>query len=254
MSTETKAEVNTKIEPKRLPTRAEVPVELTWDLSVVYADESGWENDFARIEERQSSFAGMQGALAESPQNLLRCLQLRDEVSTLYSQLRAYASLRRSEDNGNPQAQAMVDRATMLGTRLASATAFIEPEILSIPSSTLHDFVEQEPGLQLYNYYFETLERRRPHVRSAEVEDVLAQTGEAMHTTGTVFRFFNNADLKFPPIRDENGVEVELTHGRYLSFLESRDRRVREDAFRTMHGEYSRWRNTLAASLSGAVK
>jgi oligoendopeptidase F len=60
--------------------------------------------------------------------------------------------------------------------------------------------------------------------------------------------------LKFPPVRDENGKEVELTHGRYIKFLESRDRRVREDAFRIKHGEYFKWRNTLAASLAGAVK
>jgi len=254
VSEETKLESNPLPAPKRLPARAEVPAALTWDLSVVYPDEVAWETDFARIEAMQAFFGAMQGTLALAPQNLLRCLQLRDETGTLYSQLRAYASLRRSEDNGNAVAQALVDRATMLGTKLLSATAFIEPEILSIPSESLRDAVAAEPGLQLYGYYFETLERRRPHVRSAEVEDVLAQTGEAMNSTITVFRLFNNADLKFPGVRDEDGIEQELTHGRYLNFLESRDRRVREDAFRTMHNEYFKWRNTLAASLSGAIK
>jgi oligoendopeptidase F len=55
-------------------------------------------------------------------------------------------------------------------------------------------------------------------------------------------------------VRDDEGQESELTHGRYIKFLESQKRDVREGAFKTMHGEYSKWRNTLAASLSGAVK
>ncbi|HVF10764.1 MAG TPA: oligoendopeptidase F, partial [Abditibacteriaceae bacterium] len=247
-TTEVQAEVTA------LPKRSEVPVKLTWDLSVVYADEAAWEADFQRVEAMIAPFSEAQNTLGQAPANLLRCLQRRDEVSRQYSQLRAYASLRRSEDNANAEAQARADRATMLGTRLAAALAFIEPEILSIPSDQLREFVAQEPELRLYEYYLETLERRRPHVCSAEVEDVLAQVSEAMFGSGKVFTLFNNADLKFPAVRDENEVETELTHGRYLKFLENRSRRVREDAFRTMHGEYSKWRNTLAATISGAVK
>ncbi|MBV9469216.1 MAG: oligoendopeptidase F, partial [Abitibacteriaceae bacterium] len=247
-------EATTKPEIKKLPKRIEVPTELTWDLSVVYADDAAWEADFARVESMMGSFPAMQDAFIQSAQNLLQCLQLRDEIGTVFGRVRSYASLRRSEDNGNAEAQARSDRSQMLGTRLASATAFIEPQILSLSPEQLRDFAAQEPGLKLYDYYFETLERRRPHVRSAEVEDVLAQAQEAMNGTDTVFALFNNADLKFPPVHDENGQEAELSHGRYLSFLENRDRRVREEAFRTMHGEYFKWRNTLAATLSGAIK
>jgi oligoendopeptidase F len=237
-----------------LPRRAEVPSELTWDLSVVYATEAAWEEDFKRVEELVAPFAARQGTLAQSAASLLVCLQARDEVGIAYSQLRSYASLRQSEDNGNAESQARVSRCEMLGTRLAAATAFIEPEILALEPNTLSELRAQEPGLELYSYYFETLERRRPHVRSAEVEDVLAQVREPMAGTSTVFRLFNNADLKLPAVRDDSGNLTELTHGRYLNFLESRNQEVREGAFRAMHGEYHKWRNTLAASLAGSVK
>jgi oligoendopeptidase F len=239
---------------KPLPKRHEVPTELTWDLSVVYADNSLWESDFARADSLLPSLEAFKGQLHESPQLLLQILQQQDEAGILFSQLYSYASLRRSEDNANAEAQAQVDRMRMLGTRFGAATAWIEPEILAMSPEALRSFVEQEPGLELYNYYFETLERRRPHVRSAEVEDVLALAREATGGTATVFKLFNDADLKFPKVRDDKGNEIELTHGRYINFLESRDRSVREDAFKTMHGEYSKWRNTLAASLSGSVK
>lgn len=241
-------------ETKPLPQRHEAPVELTWDLSPVYGDDAAWDADFEKLSAQVGAFASLQGTLDKSPAHLLSCLQLRDEVGTLYGQLRSYAHLRQTEDNGNTAAQARADRVNMLGTKLASATAFIEPEILAMPSAKLHEMMATESALKLYEYYFHTLKLRRDHVRSAEVEDVLALAREPMSGTSTVFTLFNNADLKFPPVIDENGHEAELTHGRYINFLENRERRVREDAFRKMHGEYQRWRNTLSATLTGAVK
>lgn len=240
--------------PAALPKRHEVATELTWDLSPVYADDAAWETDFTRVETLCAEFAPLQNTLAQSPQALLHALSMRDELRILFDQLYSYASLRRSEDNANPQSQARADRALMLYTKVGSATAWVEPEILAIPSSVVRDFSEAESGLKAYDFYLQTLEERRPHVRSAEVEDVLAQAGDALYSGGNVFKLFNNADLKFPSIRDENGHDVELSHGRYLSFLESRDRTVRETAFRAMHGEYFKWKNTLAATLSGNVK
>jgi oligoendopeptidase F len=242
------------IAPAALPKRHEVPVELTWNLDVIYTDDAAWENDFTRIENQCAEFANLAGTLSESSQKLLHVLKQRDELGIALSQLYSYASLRRSENNADADAQAKADRANMLYTKYSSATAWVEPEILALPSSQVRDFLEAESGLQTYRYYLETLERRRPHVRSSEVEEVLAQAGEAMHATGTVFKLFNNADLKFPSIHDDEGREVELSHGRYLSFLENRNRQVREDAFRTMHGAYFNWRNTLAANLAGTVK
>jgi oligoendopeptidase F len=218
MTTETVA-------PVALPKRHEVPLELTWNLDVIYAADSAWESDYTRIEKLCAEFAQLAGTLGQSPQQLLHVLQQRDEIGIALSQLYSYASLRRSENNANADAQAKADRANMLYTKYGSATAWVEPEILAMPSSQVRDFLAEESGLQTYSYYLETLERRRPHVRSSEVEDVLAQAGEAMYATGTVFKLFNNADLKFPQVRDEEGREVELSHGRYLSFLESRNRK-----------------------------
>jgi oligoendopeptidase F len=245
---------NIQNEVKPLPKRAEIPVELTWDLTPVYASDADWEADFQKLEKDIEPFESLKSTLAQSPQSLLKVLQQRDETGILFGKLRSYAHLRQSEDNGNAEAQARADRVDMLGTRRAAATAWIEPEILSLSPEQLQEFVAQEPSLKLYEYYLHTLEIRRPHVRSAEVEDVLAQAYESMYGTANVFTLFNNADLKFPKIKDERGEEVELTKGRYINFLESTDRRVREDAFRTMHGEYHKWRNTLAATISGAVK
>src|SRR4028119_2178794 len=147
--------------PKPLPKREEVPLELTWDLSVVYEKDELWESDFQRVEEMSGPLQELQGKLNDAS-NLLRGMHTQSQVGTLFSQLYSYASLRRREDNANPDAQARVDRVRMLGTRLSSATAFVEPEILAIEPQQLRDFIEQEGGLKLYEYYLQKLERRRP--------------------------------------------------------------------------------------------
>lgn len=237
----------------KTPTRAEVPLELTWDLSPVYANAEDWEADFSRLETRLASFEAFHGLLGQSG-SLLECLRLCDETGMLAGKLYSWSSLKKAEDNANSQSVARYDRAAGLYARLAAAQAFLEPEILELPNETLAAALDSTPELQLYNYYLETLERRRPHTRSGEVEEVLAQLAETRRAAEGAFRAFDHADLKFPSVRDENGQEQELTHGRYINFLQSPDRSVREAAFRTMHGTFYNWRNTLTATLSGTVK
>ncbi|HEX8463354.1 MAG TPA: oligoendopeptidase F [Abditibacterium sp.] len=233
--------------------RHEVPAELTWDLSPVYASADAWEADYLKLESELPRFESFAGTLSD-PKSLLQCLQFRDETGQLIGKMYSWASLMKSGDNADSDAQARYDRITGLYSRRAAATAFIEPEILSIPTAELASFVSSEDGLKLYSYYFETLERSRAHSRSGEVEEVLAQLAETREACAQAFRMFDHADLKFPSVKDENGVEQELTHGKYINFLQSTDRRVREDAFRAMHGTFLNWKNTLAATLSGTVK
>jgi oligoendopeptidase F len=237
-----------------LPKRNEIPLALTWDLTLVYKTEADWESDFKYIEKHISQLSSFAGTLENSAQTLADCLELRDETFRIFGKVRSYAHLKQSEDAADAARQTLSDRADMLGTRLAAASAFIEPQILEMSADKLRDFAAQDKRLAVYDYYFQTLERRRAHIRSAEVEDVLAQVSEPLGTASNAFGLFNNADLKFPKIKDENGNEVEMTKGRYIQFLDSPDRRVRADAFGVMHREYSRWQNTLAATLAGSVK
>ena len=239
--------------PSVTPKREDVPVEMTWDLTLVYPGVEAWEADFERIEAALPAFAAFSGKLSDARQ-LLECLRLRDESGAQIGKLGSYASLSKSSDNTNPEAQSRYDRISGLYARRAAATSWIEPQILELDPETLRSLLETEPELGVYAYYFQTLERERAHTRSAEVEEVLAVLGEPLGAAQTAFRQFDNADLKFPPVMDENGAPQELTHGKYINFLQSENREVRQRAFETMHGEFAKWRNTLAATLGGTVK
>ena len=240
-------------ETKTLPKRDQIPTEMTWDLTHIYPDADAWEAEFKALETQLPAFAAFAGTL-DKPATLLECLTLRDETGKIISKLYSWASLKKSEDNADPQAQARHDRISGLYARRAAATSFIQPEILTIPADDLAQMIADEDGLKLYQYYFETLERERAHTRSGEVEEVLAQLAETRGACQQAFRMFDNADLKFPDVKDENGETQQLTHGTYINFLQSNDRNVREAAFRAMHDTFEHWRNTTAATLSGTVK
>ncbi|MBI2863968.1 MAG: oligoendopeptidase F, partial [Chloroflexi bacterium] len=239
---------------EKLPKRHEIPKEQTWDLESIYASDADWEKDYGRVNASYPQLAACQGSLGSSAQTLLSCLKQRDELLIMLEQILTYAHMRRDENNTNTTYQALADRSLTLATKVSSAIAFFTPEILAMPDDKLDAFLVEEPGLKLYGHHIEEMRRQREHIRSAEVEALLAEIGEVAHSPATIFRMLTNADFKFPSIMDEEGQEVELSHERYIRFLESQDRRVRKDAFDAMYGLFGQYRNTISTSLAGSIK
>ncbi len=240
--------------PQNVPTRAEAPVEFTWDLSVVFPDVAAWEQELAAVEEQARQLAALQGSLNQGPEHLARVLALRDEVGQRLYALYIYASHRKDTDATDPVGQALQERAGSFAARVAAAMAFIEPEILAVPAATLDEWLAATPALQLYRYELEKLNRRRAHVRSAEVEHVLAQFSDITRAPYETFEMLIDSDLSFPSITDEQGNPVQLSHARYRRFIESPDRRVRRDAFKSYFGAFRPFRNTLATTLGAAIR
>jgi len=237
-----------------LQKRQDISQEYTWNLESIFASDDAWERDFQELQQRLPEIATRQGTLAQSGQALLTVLQKRDDTALQLEKLYVYTSMRRDEDTTNGKYQAMADRAMQLVVRATTAISFIEPEILALPQETLDRFIQETPGLALYKQQLHDLNRKRGHVRSAEVEAVLAATGEVADAPDSIFSMIDNADLKLPTIANEAGQEVELTKGNYLTFIRSADRDVRKQAFEAMHGTFLKQRNTLAATLSAQVK
>lgn len=87
-----------------------------------------------------------------------------------------------------------------------------------------------------------------------EMEELLASGREVLEGAGNIFSMFNNADVKFPAIKGENGENIEITHGRFIQLLQQKNRRIRKDAFQSLYSVYESYRNTLAATFSTNVK
>ena len=137
---------------------------------------------------------------------------------------------------------------------MSAAVSFIEPEIISIDEELLKSFLEENAELKIYSHYINDILREKKHILSQREEELLAFVSEIAEASSEIFSMLNNADIKFPTIKDEKGEEVELTKGRYIRFLESNDRRVRKDAYEKLYEVYKGFRNTFASSLSNNIR
>jgi oligoendopeptidase F len=239
---------------KTLPARKEIAAEDTWRLEDIFATEEDWEKSFTSVKEDLGKANAYKGTLGESAEKLLAALQFQDQVFEKLGKVYAYSHMRYDQDTTNSFYQGMDDRTKGLYAQAGSAFSFIVPEILSIDEQKLSEFLKTKKELSLYEHALEQINLQRPHTLSAEQEALLAQASEVLNASGNTFGMLNNADLVFPTIKDENGEEVEITHGRYIRFLESEDRRVREEAFKAVYSTYGNFRNTFASTLSGQVK
>ncbi|SFJ08764.1 MULTISPECIES: oligoendopeptidase F [unclassified Bacillus (in: firmicutes)] len=239
---------------KALPARSEIEVENTWRLEDIFQTDAEWETEFQAVKELLPKLTEFKGKLGESANTLLEALQYEDEISMRLGKLYTYAHMRYDQDTTNSSYQALNDRAKSLYSQASSGMAYIVPEILTIEEETLQSFLQENKELKVYEHALEEITRQRPHVLSEAEEALLAQASEVMGASSNTFGILNNADLKFPSIQDENGEEVEVTHGRYIQFLESDDPRVRRDAFHAVYETYGKYKNTFASTLNGAIK
>ncbi|MGG4494621.1 oligoendopeptidase F [Brevibacillus reuszeri] len=239
---------------KTLPKRSDVPAEYKWRLEDIYPSDADWEKDVQKGKQLADQIAALKGTLGQSGKNLLQALTLQDELLKTLDQVYVYARMRRDEDNANSTYQGLTDRATGLSTQAYGAISYIQPEILAISNDELQKWIEEEAGLAHYRILLDEIMRFQPHTLSSEEEALLANMSELASAPSKIYGMLNNADMKFPMITDENGEEVELTKGRYIQFMESKDRRVRKEAFEALYETYGKFRNTIAASLTSAIK
>jgi oligoendopeptidase F len=239
---------------KKLPNRNEIKVEDTWRLEDIFESDQAWENEFQAVKGMIPKIAEFQGKLGESAEQLAEALAYQDAISMRLGKLYTYAHMRYDQDTTNSTYQALNDRAANLYTQVGSALSFIVPEILSVDEAKIKSFLDEKEELKVYEHALDEINRQRPHVLSAKEEALLAQVSEVTTASSNTFGMLNNADLTFPTIKDENGEEVEVTHGRYIRFLESDDRRVREEAFKAVYETYGKYKNTFGSTLSGTVK
>lgn len=237
----------------KLPTRAEVPQDLKWKLEDIFPTDEAFQEALAKAKAGKERILALRGTIT-SGESLLAALKVRDEITLLMERIIAYSHMRKDEDNANTKYQGFAGQAISTAVELSSAGAFLEPEILSLDPEVVRGWIEEIPELAVYRHYLEDLLRMKPHVLPAEQEELLAAAGELAGAPGNIFRMFNNADLRFPEIPNEEGEMVELSHGRYIKFLESQDPKVREAAFKAMYETYSAWKNTLGATYTAAVK
>ena len=239
---------------KELLSREQVREEDTWNLKDMYEDKDAWEADLQFIQKQVDELVKYEGKVCESAENLLAVLNISAITSEKFELAFNYAERLFDQDQGNTEHQSMSQRMYGMNAKVGAATAFISPEILACPVEKIETFFAEKPELELYRIQIKELQRLKEHTLTAEMEKVVAMTQEMGTVPSEVYNAFTNVDMTFPSIKDENGEDVVLTHGRFVPFLMSADRQVRKDAFKSYYGVFKQYLNTMAATYNGEVK
>ncbi len=239
---------------KKIKKRSEIDDKYKWNIEAMYSDAASWESDVAEVLNMTEAFESYQGKLTENSRTLAEALQAKDDIWQKLERAYVYARMKLDEDNTVAAQQAMHDKINGVIAKVSAAMSFVTPELLTASEETLKSFVREEPALSKYAFVIEDLLREKKHVLSKEEENILAQLSEVTDAPDTIFTMLNNADMRFGSITDEDGDTAELTHGNFITFMESHNREVRKSAFTKVYEAYKSLINTIASSYSYAVK
>lgn len=234
-------------------TRKDVPDGSLWKPEHIYKTREAWEADFAYIKENAAKLAECAGTLGDGCAAVLNALRIYAEAGEHLSRLYTYAATNLNSDNSDSFYQGLIARAQSLATQFYAASAFLQPELLSLPEETLEAYIA-DPDFADYDVYLKDLERMRPHTLSSETETLLANASEALGGASNIYDMFTDVDMSLGKVRDENGKSVALTNALYGSMMESRNRTVRRGAYERMMKAYAAYGSTFAAMYSTNVK
>ena len=234
--------------------RAEVPEASTWDLTAIFPTDAAFEKELDELAGAVPFIRALQGTIGSSSQALLKGIEEVLEINQKLERVYVYSHLKNDQDTSDSLYQNLHDKALSILTSVSEATSWFEPEIMEIPEDELEKYLAENDKLKPYAHLLDSLTSAREHVLTAREEELLAGAGEIFAAPSKTFSVLNNADMTFPKVKNEEGQEVQLTHGLYGKLMESPDREVREGAFKALYKTYDGLKNTFATTLSTNVK
>ena len=234
--------------------RNEIDEKDTWDLSTIFETDQKWEEELALLTEDTKQAASLEGHLLDSAESLLDITERYLELSRRLEKLYVYAHMKNDQDTRVAKYQEYYAKAMALYSQLDQVFSFYEPEFMAITEEQYQNFLAEEPKLQPYKHFFDKLLQNKDHVLSQREEELLAGAGEIFGAASETFAILDNADIVFPFVKDEDGNEVQLSHGVYMRLVESKNREVRRGAYEALYSTYEQYQHTYAKTLQTNVK
>ena len=238
---------------QKIRTRAQIPVEDTWNLADLYPSDEAWEQDLQTLKQDGAALAAYAGRLGEA-ESLYAYLQTMEQVDEKADRLGNYCMRKADEDTRDPVYQSMSGQFMSTVVELSAACSFETPEIMAIDDETLAGFYTACPALERYRRYLTDLRRLREHVLSPAEEKLLAAAGEMSQAPDNIYSLFADADLTFPDALDSDGKPHPVSQGTFVACEESPDRELRKNAYESLYNGFARFKNTAAGLLNAQNK
>jgi len=233
--------------------REQIPIEYRWDLTAIFPTVEAWETAYRQLDEDLDELEPFQGRLSESAEVLAEAMETQFALDQRLADIYVYANQWLNTEADSATAKDLASQAQTLSTKLAEATSFIDPELAQIPESRLAELL-YDPQVQAFAHTIDDVIRTKTHLRSPEIEELLAAASLPGATPRRAFDALENSDIEWPTVQDEDGSEVKAVPGQYPRLVTSQDRNVRRDAALAMHETYGQFGNTFAATLGGNIQ
>ena len=234
-----------------LITRKNVPEELTWDLSAIYATEAEMFSDAEKLETLCSEMEQRYKGKLDTPGQINACL---DRLRTLYSLttlVSHYTDLAVAVDYNDAYNQERNDRLNLKMSEIYSRLSFIDSEILGQDVSVLQAAINAAKDNRIY---LEDLLRWKPHRLNSETERVLAALSPTFGTPYQVYNMAKLADMHFPSFTVD-GTEYPLGYSLFEDDYEyNANTRIRRTAFKTFSEKIRKYANVTAAAYQAQVQ
>ncbi|MEF8802037.1 MAG: oligoendopeptidase F [Halolamina sp.] len=237
-----------------VPERKDIDEEYKWHLESIFPDEEHWQEAYDDVEGRVAELREYEGRATESAETLLELLHLYEDVMRDVAKVAAYARLRSAEDTRNQEYQAISTKADSLRSEASSATSFLEPELQELSWDDVETLMAAEPELEEYEQFFDDALRMKPHTRSAEVEELLAELSEVTGAPSEIYGMLSNADLTFPTVEKPDGEAVEITQSNFTKLQKHPNREFRREVYEQYYDTWDDYRNTVGTSLQNSIK
>lgn len=235
---------------EQIKKRCEIDAQWKWDLTHIFPSDQAWEEARAAALETIKAFAARQGHVAEDPKGTIRAFfALYERFAEIYE----YAFLRQETDNSDTVAQGLKSKAMSLAVQLESQSAFLQPELLTLPAAEL-EALQTAPDMADYSEYIRNLIREKPHILSPEQEKLLAMMGELQQAPDNIFSMLSNVDMTFPDVHMPDGTTSPLRESNLSTYLHDRNQDVRRQGWEGIMSTYGRFGATIAAIYGASVK
>ncbi|GAA5435700.1 oligoendopeptidase F, plasmid [Deinococcus aquaticus] len=232
---------------KTLPRRQDVPQEQTWDIEALYATPDAWAAEGDALSRDIATLSVHAGQLG-TPDGLLAYLAAADDVELRLNRFMSYAGMTASVDGRDAVAAARRDRAGNLGAHYGSTAAFYRPELLALDEATVRGWLDR-PDFADQRVRLERILRGKPHVRSAEVEELLGAVQAPFASERGIHPALANMDLRFGTAGGET-----VTQGNVDRLTSHPDREVRREAWEGYADAHLAARHSQAAMYATNIR
>ena len=234
--------------------RKDIDIKYTWDLEKIYSSISEFNKDYELVKSKIKELFQYEKKMTDNSDNFYNTIKLSFEIERLIDKLSVYTSLSFDLDTSNNEMQELSERVSNLRSEYYKNSYFIVPSILKLDRETIDKYMEEVSELKEYEVSINEIYRYKDHTLSDEEEKLLSSIGKIVGNSYDTYELFKDCDMTFDNIIDEDGKEVELNNSTYSLYIESKDRKVRENAFKSLYKEYKKYANTFASLISTNMK